>query len=91
MKILCATDLLPKSESAIDRAGMLSDLLNADLSLLHVVMPPGQHECSKRTGSTPSSCLRGEQNRQCGGTGPSHAFLYAPGVRRGFSSRPCGS
>jgi len=40
MKILCATDLVPKSESAIDRAGMLSDLLNADLSLLHVVMPP---------------------------------------------------
>lgn len=40
MKVLCATDLLPKSESAIDRAGMLSDLLNADLSLLHVVMPP---------------------------------------------------
>ena len=26
MKVLCATDLLPKSESAIDRAGMLSDL-----------------------------------------------------------------
>lgn len=39
MKILCATDLLPKSDSAIDRAGMLSDSLGADLSLLHVVRP----------------------------------------------------
>ena len=39
MKILCATDLLPKSDSAIDRAGMLSDRLGADLSLLHVVGP----------------------------------------------------
>src|SRR5665213_355759 len=39
MKILCATDLLPTSASAIDRAGMLSDRLGADLSLLHVVRP----------------------------------------------------
>jgi universal stress protein E len=39
MKILCATDLLPKSESAIDRAGMLAEHLGADLSLLHVVRP----------------------------------------------------
>jgi universal stress protein E len=39
MKILCATDLLPTSESAIDRAGMLADQLGADLSILHVVRP----------------------------------------------------
>jgi universal stress protein E len=37
MKILCATDLLSKSDSAIDRAGMLVDQLEADLLLLHVV------------------------------------------------------
>lgn len=37
MKILCATDLLFKSDSAIDRAGMLADHLKADLLLLHVV------------------------------------------------------
>jgi hypothetical protein len=29
MNILCATDLLPKSESAIDRAGILADQLGA--------------------------------------------------------------
>lgn len=38
-RLLCATDLLPKSERAIDRAGRLADELGADLSLLHVVSP----------------------------------------------------
>lgn len=37
MKILCATDLSPKSASAMDRAGMLADHLVAELSFLHVV------------------------------------------------------
>jgi len=39
MRLLVATDLLPKSEFAIDRAGLLADELEADLSLLHVVSP----------------------------------------------------
>jgi universal stress protein E len=39
MRILCATDLLPKSEAAIVRAGVLAERLGADLSLLHVVEP----------------------------------------------------
>lgn len=38
-KLLCATDLLPKSEAAIDRAGLLAQQLDAQLSLLHVVSP----------------------------------------------------
>jgi universal stress protein E len=38
-RLLCATDLLPKSESAIDRAGILAHEMDADLSLLHVVSP----------------------------------------------------
>lgn len=38
-RLLCATDLLPKSEAAIDRAGMLAEQLKAQLSLLHVVSP----------------------------------------------------
>ena len=38
-RLLCATDLLPKSEAAIDRAGLLAQELGADLSLLHVVSP----------------------------------------------------
>jgi nucleotide-binding universal stress UspA family protein len=39
MKILCATDLMPKSDPAVDRAGMLAERLNAQLHLLHVVPP----------------------------------------------------
>jgi nucleotide-binding universal stress UspA family protein len=39
MRILCATDLLSKTDTAIGRAGMLSDQLGADLTLLHVVVP----------------------------------------------------
>jgi len=38
MRILCATDLLPKSEAAIARAGLMSDRLGADLTLLHIVL-----------------------------------------------------
>src|SRR6185312_3729452 len=37
MRILCATDLLPKSDAAIQRAGLLGDQLGADVTLLHVV------------------------------------------------------
>jgi len=39
MRILCATDLLPKSDYAAQRAGLLADQLKADLTLLHVVEP----------------------------------------------------
>jgi nucleotide-binding universal stress UspA family protein len=41
MKLLCATDLLPKSDAAVDRAYQLRDALNARLTLLHVVAPGG--------------------------------------------------
>ncbi|HKU14252.1 MAG TPA: universal stress protein [Steroidobacteraceae bacterium] len=38
-KLLCATDLLPKSEAAIERAGLLTQQLAGELTLLHVVAP----------------------------------------------------
>ncbi len=38
-RLLCATDLLPKTEAAIDRAGLLAEQLQAQLSLMHVVSP----------------------------------------------------
>jgi len=41
MKLLCATDLLPKSEAAIERAGFLSEALGADLTVLHAIPPEG--------------------------------------------------
>jgi hypothetical protein len=33
MRIVCATDLLPKSEAAIEPAGLLADELGADVRL----------------------------------------------------------
>jgi len=49
MRILCATDLLPKSEAAIERAGQLSNQLGADLELLHVVSPEESPQVLERT------------------------------------------
>lgn len=37
MRVVCGTDLLPKSDSALERAGMLAERLGATLSLIHAV------------------------------------------------------
>ena len=37
MRILCATDLLPKSEAAVERAGMMARRLGARLCIVHVL------------------------------------------------------
>jgi nucleotide-binding universal stress UspA family protein len=47
--LLCATDLLPKSEAAIDRAGLLADERGAKLSLLHVVSPMASGQVPEQT------------------------------------------
>lgn len=44
MKILCATDLLGKSDAAVDRAGVLAAQLSAELHLLHVVPAVPSHD-----------------------------------------------
>lgn len=49
MRILCATDLLPKSEAAIERAGLLSTQLGAELELLHVVSPSESRQALEET------------------------------------------
>jgi len=49
MRVLCATDLLPKSEAAIERAGLLADQLGADLTLLHVVVPGESERALEQT------------------------------------------
>jgi len=49
MRIVCATDLLPRSEAAIERAGMLADELGADLRLLHVVAPTDSERALEQT------------------------------------------
>ena len=49
MRLLCATDLLSRSDAAIERAGMLSDQLGADLTLLHVVAPGESQQALEQT------------------------------------------
>jgi universal stress protein E len=44
MKLLCATDLTPKSDAAVDRAYQLRATMNARLALVHVVSPIGADE-----------------------------------------------
>jgi nucleotide-binding universal stress UspA family protein len=41
MKILSTTDLLPKSEIALERAAFLADSLDAELTIVHAVSPDG--------------------------------------------------
>jgi nucleotide-binding universal stress UspA family protein len=41
--------MLPKSEAALDRAGMLADDLGADLTLLHVVVPTNSERVLEQT------------------------------------------
>lgn len=58
MRILCATDLLPKTDAAVERAGMLSDRLNADLTLLHVVVPGESQQALEQTLRAASSDMQ---------------------------------
>jgi nucleotide-binding universal stress UspA family protein len=50
VKILAATDLLPKSETALERAGFLADTFDAGLVIVHAVPPDasGGHTLEQR-------------------------------------------
>ena len=58
MRILCATDLLTRTDPAIERAGILADRLNADLMLLHVVVPGESPQALEQTLQRASSNLQ---------------------------------
>jgi universal stress protein E len=47
--ILCATDLLAKSDAAVDRTGLLAQSLDARTSLLHVVAPMSSERVLEQT------------------------------------------
>jgi universal stress protein E len=57
-RIVCATDLLPRSEAAVDRAGLLADATNADLMLLHVVAPAASEQALEQALQHAQSTLR---------------------------------
>lgn len=44
MKLLCATDLQPRSDAALDRAVQLGEALQAGVTILHVVPPIGAED-----------------------------------------------
>lgn len=58
MRILCATDMLTKSDPAIERAAILSEQLDAALTLLHVVVPGASPKALEETLQWASSQLR---------------------------------
>src|SRR4051812_39213166 len=49
MRVLSATDLLPRSEAAVERASIVADALGADLTLLHVVVPGESEQALEQT------------------------------------------
>ena len=63
MNILCATDLLPKSDAAVERAGMLADQLTTDLTLLHVVVPSASERALEETLHTALAHMRSRAQR----------------------------
>jgi len=79
MNILCATDLLPKSESAIDRAGILADQLGADLSLLHVVPPTESREMAEQDLQRAKEKLKARVTRPLWRFGPPPSVLIRQG------------
>jgi universal stress protein E len=83
MHILCGTDLLPKTESAIDRAGMLSAALRAELSLLHVVMPTESDQMLKEDVERASRQLQARASAPLWRHGQSPSISVRPGSPAG--------
>lgn len=69
-RILCATDSLPKSEAAIDRAGLLAQQLGAEVSLLHVVSPTASGRAFEESLQIAISCMKSRGRRPMWRRGP---------------------
>jgi nucleotide-binding universal stress UspA family protein len=79
MRILCATDLLPKSAFAIERAGLLAEQLDADLSLLHVVTPPESEQTLEQDLQHASAHLKSRARPPLWRVGPLPSVLVRAG------------
>jgi len=79
MRLLCATDLLPKSEAAIDRAGLLAGELGASLSLLHVVPPSASERVLEQTLQNAVGQLRSRARPPLWREGPAPNVLVRTG------------
>ena len=58
LRIVCATDLQPRSDAAVERAGLLADRLAAELTLLYVVIPSESEQALEETLQQGQSNLR---------------------------------
>jgi universal stress protein E len=58
LRFVCATDLLPRSERAVERAALLALDLEADLTLLHVASPSESGQALEKTLRNAQSRLR---------------------------------
>jgi nucleotide-binding universal stress UspA family protein len=70
MNILSATDFLPKSEHAIERAAFLADMLEVDLAVVHAVAP------AAADGHTLEERMRGARSSLLTRTSPLHWGWY---------------
>ena len=63
LRIVCATDLQPHSDAAMERAGLLADQLAAQLTLLHVVAPSDSEQALEDTLYQAQTTLRARARR----------------------------
>jgi nucleotide-binding universal stress UspA family protein len=83
LRFVCATDLLPGSEGALDRAGLLADSAGAELTLLHVVAPSANEQGLEQQLRTAQTRLRTRARP------PAWRFERLPGtaIRTGNAAR----
>jgi nucleotide-binding universal stress UspA family protein len=79
MRVLCATDLLPKSEQAIDRAGLLAQRQGTNLSLLHVVSPASSQHVFEDSLRIATGRIKSRARRPMWRHGPSPEVIVRAG------------
>ena len=73
MRILCATDLLPSGEAAIERAALLASQLEAELTILHVASPKESAQTRERNLRVARQCAERRTN-------PPHSSTRRPAL-----------
>ncbi|MEO8315416.1 MAG: universal stress protein [Pseudomonadota bacterium] len=83
MRIICATDLLPRSEAALERAALMAEQHEAELTLLHVVEPSASERGLEQ------ALLHAQSSLRCRAQRPSWRTRRLPGtvIRAGNPAR----
>jgi universal stress protein E len=80
IKVVCATDLLSKSDGAVVRAGLLAERLGANLTLLHVVGPHNAAAVLEERLRTAQVSMTSRMHASRWGRGYTPAVSILPGV-----------